>query len=389
MKKACVTLEEAIGHHGKLIKYYRSIMNSPHGWTQERLAEAMSVSVRWIQEMEQMPFIQSLERRRALSVILRIPPALLGIENIENIVKGGSLHLESLIVDSLESATNSRWQIYYTSDNQITERGLQHQIEILEQVADTISARDRVRVSRVLAQNYQLAGSLARDNFHYSNAKKYFREAQRLAEEADSVDLEATAVARHGLVLMRQERIEEALRTYEGAINLASHAEPYTKAYIYTGLAEAQARNMQVTSSYRSLETAHKLFARAKNTPSEEDIAHLRFTEQSLQSTQGECYVLVGEFQKGLDFLQNAFKMLDPTMSRRRCRMYMQQAEALLAADQLDYGIEYTLKGLKLAKVLKSSGNIHWASEIHDKLKQSKWRNEPVVGELGAAIVHS
>ncbi len=76
-------------------------------------------------------------------------------------------------------------------------------------------------------------------------------------------------------------------------------------------------------------------------------------------------------------------------MSRRRCRMYMQQAEAHLAAGQLDYCVRYTLKGLQLAKTLRSNGNIHWASEIHDKLLQSKWKSEPAVGELGAAIVSS
>ena len=387
MKKSSISLEGAKGHHGKLVKYYRSTMNPPDGWTQEQLAEAMSVSARWIQEMERMPFIHSIDRRKALSIILGIPATLLNIE--DTLIRNGNMPLESWILESIENETNSKWQIYYTSNNAITEKGLQSQIEIVEQIADTITGKDKVRVFQILAQNYQLAGSLARDNFHYSNAKKYFRESQRLANEVSAGDLEAIAIARHGLVLMRQERVEEALEMYQGAIDIATHARAYTKAYIYAGLAEVQARNMQKDSSYRSLEAAQKLFVRSSGITDEEDIAHLRFSEQSIQSTQGECFVLVGEASKGLDALQNALKNLDPTMSRRRCRMYMQQAEAYLAAGQPDYCVQLTLKGLYLAQVLKSNGNIHWASEIHGKLLQSKWKNEPIVGELGAAIVSS
>lgn len=393
MARSSLTLDEAIGHHGKIIKYYRRVVISPpKGWTQEQLAEAANVSTRWVQEMEGMPFIQSVSRRKALALILGIPAALLNVEEAEKPIRRGSARLQTWMMESLEDGTRSRWQLYYTSSNSITEEGLLGHIEILEQLADD-GAGDQRRIYRVLTQSYQLAGSLARDNFEYSKAKKYFREAQRLAEEAQSPDLAATAVARHGLVLLRQERVEEALQMYQRAANLAQRAEPHVGAYVQSGLAEALARNSPVNISYRALsysalDQAQQLLDRARVIPIEEDFAHLRLTAQSFEDTRGECYVLLGEPRKGLDYLRVALQQLDPTMSRRRCRLLMQQAEAHLAAGHPDQCVRYALKGLQLARAIGSTGNTNWASEIHAKLLLSRWKGEPVVGELAVAIIN-
>src|SRR5690242_11950115 len=151
-----LTLEECLGHHGKLIKYYRKrVMNPPDGWTQEQLAAASKLSVRWVQEMERQPFIHSITRRKALAVILGIPAALLSLEEAELLPQRGPGVLQAWMIASLEDGTRSRWYLYYTSSTAITEEGLLGQIEILEQMADE-GARDQTRLSLLLAQNYQL-----------------------------------------------------------------------------------------------------------------------------------------------------------------------------------------------------------------------------------------
>jgi transcriptional regulator with XRE-family HTH domain len=387
MAKSPMTIEEAAEHHGRVIKYYRrSVINPPDGWTQEQLAEAMNISVRWVQEMERMSFIQSVSRRKALVAILGIPAALLNLEEAVKISDSASTHIQTWLLDSLEDVTNTRWQLYYTSGNSITEEGLLNQIERLEQIADE-GLKDQNRIYRILIQNYQLAGSLARDNFHYSNAKKYFREAQRLAQDAQSPDLIATSVSRYAVALLRQERIEEALTMYRGAADLAARTQPQVRAYILSGLAEVLARTNQRTECYKTLDLAEKLLDRAKVVSPVEDFAHVRLTLQSLEDSRGECYVLLGEPLKGLNYLRTAQKLLDPTMNRNRCRLLMQQSEAFLAAGHPDQCVRYALKGLQLAQALESTSNVNWAHEIHVKLLRSKWRGEPIVGELGAALI--
>jgi hypothetical protein len=82
-----------------------------------------------------------------------------------------------------------------------------------------------------------------------------------------------------------------------------------------------------------------------------------------------------------------AEKSLDRALSRDHCRLLLQQAEAFLVAGEPDTCVAYSIEGLQLARTLGSAGSINWASEIHEKLLASPWRNEPVIGKLGAAIV--
>jgi len=179
-----MTLDEAKGHHGKIIKYFRKDAN---GLTQEQLAETLGISTRWLQELEKMPFILSADTREALALRLGIPRPFLDLEVVDSLSNYGNIPLDAWIIDSWENETFSRWELYYASNNLITERGLLEQIGKLEQHADA-SPKNNNRIICILAQDYQLAGSLARDNFHYSTAKKYLYEAHRLAAAIARID---------------------------------------------------------------------------------------------------------------------------------------------------------------------------------------------------------
>jgi transcriptional regulator with XRE-family HTH domain len=283
-----MNLDEAKGHHGKIIKYFRKDINR---LTQEQLAEALGITTRWLQELETMLFILNTNTREALAMRLGIPRLLLNLEEVDILSQYGKISLDNWLVDSWENEMFSRWELYYASNSLITERGLLEQIRKLEHHADA-GSRNQYRISGILSQDYQLAGSLAQ-----------------------------------------------------------------------------------------------KLLAQYSTVPVEKDMAHIRLTMESMDSTRGECSVLLGEPQKGLDYLQSAFRKLDLTMTRRRCRLSMQQAEAYLAAGQPDACVDMTLQGLRLAQALISNENVNWACEIHTKLLASRWQNEPMVGQLRKAIV--
>ncbi len=175
-----------------------------------------------------------------------------------------------------------RWQLYYTSRNTLTEDGLLNQITKLELLADD-GGKDHERICQILAQNYQLAGSLARDQFRYHEAERSFRKAQYIASETNLPDLSSSALARHGLVFLRQERIDKALKLYQQACDAAKHAEPYTKAYVLSGLAEVEARNGHTSACYRLLDQTEHLLDRVQPIPLEEDFAYVQLTMQSFQ----------------------------------------------------------------------------------------------------------
>jgi transcriptional regulator with XRE-family HTH domain len=346
---------------------------------------------------------EDMDRRQTLQLLGAAGTALvLGVptgENIEELVKlfrRREARLQTWVIDSLEDGTHLRWQLYYTSRNSLTEEGLFQQIERLEQLADWGGVQE-AKFYPLLIQNYQLAGSLARDNFRYTRAKKYFHEAQELANEIQSPDLVATAVARYAVALMRQaggdekekrygKLVAEALTLYQSAEEMALHAEAHVRAYVLSGVAEALARTGHRDACYRTLDQAEDVFNRGPLISPEEDIAHVRLTLQSLEDVRGECYVLLGEPLKGLDYLQTAQRRLNPTVSRNLCRLLMQQSEAHLAAGAPDECVHYALQGLRLARTLESTSNINWSQEIHTKLLRSQWKGESVVAELEAAL---
>ncbi|GHO91545.1 hypothetical protein KSF_015930 [Reticulibacter mediterranei] len=311
-----------------------------------------------------------------------------GNSEIENLLVRKVARLQSWFIDSLEDGTLIRWQLYYTATNSLTENGLRSQITRLEQIADE-GGSEHARICRILAQNYQLAGSLARDRFQYSKAKDYFHKAEQAANESElPADMLATATARRGLALLRQERVEEALHIYRHAVDASVHAEPLTRAYVFSGLAEALARNGEQyrDECYHALDQAELLLDRAHNVPPEEDFAFVRLTMQSLQDSRGECHVLLGEPYKGLEYLQKAEKQLDHKLSRSHCRLLMQQSEAFLVAGQPDDCVEFALKGLQVARILESASSINWSREIYAKLLNSQWKGEPVVEHLASAL---
>ena len=202
-------------------------------------------------------------------------------------------------------------------------------------------------------------------------------------------DLTATAIARQAVALLRKDQekyLDKSLTLYSRAVDQAKHAEPYTQAYILSGYAEALARKGTYDKCIKSLDQAETLLSGVTSVPIEEDFAYVRLTLQSLADSRGECYVLLGEPEKGLEYLQAAQKKLDQKMSRNSCRLLMQQSEAYLAAGQPDACVQQALKGLEIARLLESTSNVHWASEILTKLRSSAFSKESVVDELQEAV---
>ena len=340
--------------------------------------------------------LKSLEGRKTsdtanTSLIVDLPPLPLALQEqdkeIGRLLARKVARLQHWVVDSLEEGTHLRWQLYYTSRNSLTEDGLLSQIARLEQLADDSSHYQRV--CRILAQNYQLAGSLARDRFQYTKSLNYFQQAEHLDEDIHLPDLTAAALARQAVAFLRKDQkryLKKALALYSAAVEKAEHAEAYTRAYVLSGYAEALARNSDHDACIRSLDQAEQFLSTTPHVPLEEDFAFVRLTLQSLADSRGECYVLLGKPEKGLEHLHTAQKTLDQNMGRNTCRLLMQQAEAYLAAHQPDACVQQTLKGLEIARLLESTSNIYWASEILAKLRASAFGQEPVIDELQEAI---
>jgi tetratricopeptide (TPR) repeat protein len=339
-------------------------------------------------EREEMERRQALQMQGKTGSVPVFPSAHSHFKELETLFTRKIARLQRWVIDGIEDGTRLRWQLYYTSNNRLTEDGLISQIERLEALAGEGGSQYQ-RVCRILAQNYQLAGSLARDAFNYSKARDYFQKVEQLGDDIQLPDLVATAVARRGLALLRRgkgEDLREGLELYRNAAKIAKWAEPYTRAYVLSGFAEALARNGYRSACYRVLDQAEQFLDKASSVPLEEDFAFVRLTLQSLEDSRGECYVLLGEAEKGLGYLLTAQEKVDQKLSRNYCRLIMQQSEAYLVAGHPDSCVQQALKGLEIARAIESTSSMYWVEEIHTKLLQSAWKQETVVSKLGAAL---
>ena len=132
---------------------------------------------------------QSVNRRQAIKAIGTAGASLVvGLSSsptasqetdreIDRLIARKLTRLQHWVVDGFQDGTQLRWQLYYTSRNSLTDDGLLSQIARLEQLADD-GGDHYQRVCRILAQNYQLAGSLARDRFQYTKSLEYFQKAE-------------------------------------------------------------------------------------------------------------------------------------------------------------------------------------------------------------------
>lgn len=392
------------------------------GWSQQQLADFAEISVATVVRAERGESIridniqrlcacldktpeqlglletedQEVKRREAIkaigttgaSLVTSLSSSLTISQEIDKLVMRKLARLQNWVVDGLQNGTQLRWQLYYTSRNSLTDDGLLSQVARLEQLADD-GGEYYQRICRILAQNYQLVGSLARDRFQYAKSLEYFRKAEQLDEDVQLSDLTATAIARQAVALLRKDpekNLNKSLALYDSAVDKAKHAEPYTQAYILSGYAEALARGGDYDKCIKSLDQAEALLSRVTPVPIEEDFGYVCLTIQSLADSRGECYVLLGKPEKGLEYLQAAQTKIDHKMSRNNCRLLMLQSEAYLAAGKPDVCVQQALKGLEVARILESTGNIHWAGEILVKLRVSTFCKEPVVDELQEAI---
>src|SRR5579884_4448000 len=70
-------------HQGQLVAQYRKALK----WSQQDLADALGVSLRTVQRLEQTPMIEDMKRRDFLVKLLGIPAALMAVE-YEDILPG-------------------------------------------------------------------------------------------------------------------------------------------------------------------------------------------------------------------------------------------------------------------------------------------------------------
>lgn len=380
------------------------------GWSQQQLADFAQISLSTVERAERGLSIR-VDSIQRISQTLELSPMHLGLlEEPEEVKRRESLKtigistssfllgtpalllegqshplLYRWLLDSIESSTKLRWNMYFTNKSSVTGDGLQDQIQVLEQLQIISSAQDE-RFYEILTQNYQLAGILARDAFQYLAAARFFHKGIAAAQHLPLVDFTMVALSRLGVMYLRQNEYNLALQWYQSAMGISAKACSFTKAYILSGIAEIYARLDREKECYRALDQADAFFQHSHNAIDQDGLLAIKLSLSTLHDKRGECNALLGNPLEGLEMLRLADVTYPNPPDRTKCRLYLQHAEAFLLAKQPDNAVTFALKGLTLGRKIESNENIHWVDEIYQKLVASPWKREPVVQVLRDAI---
>jgi DNA-binding XRE family transcriptional regulator len=383
-------MQEA-SHHGQVIREYRE---QRAGITQEELARRVGKSRRTVVNIEQTACIVDLKLRRALAWSLKIPPALLGLEEVVlpevpvltplgEAPAGKYLH--RVVLETFAENLRMRLDLYYLGSAIAADSGLNVHIEELTQLLRKGNVKERHTLLILLSHNYQLKGIIARDQLNYATAEKCFKQASLLAQEAECTELNALTMARQAVMYMWQKRLDAANQLYETAREISRRSPPALRAYLATGHAEVQGLLGDI-GCLVSLTNARSFLRRVDR---EDDhlllLSSTRCSEQSISDGWLQCHTLIGKPEIAIEGYDRADKLMDLGMIRKSARLNIQYAEALFVSRDLSCCF-YANEGLKIARSVGSQYNLWRVKELASKLSDS-FPHDKRVKELLKALL--
>ena len=267
---------------GEVIRHYRKKLQMSAEELARRYGEAIEeqVTARWILKMEQQNKIPTdLTRRRVLMKILDIPPILLGLSSLAQVIYTPTIetkihtapttlkHVSTLEIAKYEQHTRAYWLLSYTGEESLEE--LIASIRELEQFERQSGGALQRYVRTVLNSHYQLASDITRHRGNFMVAWTYANKAVRVTKLLGLNDFFAAALYRRGYTnlewgvfgdevrrgIMNSEpdrkKIETALVDFEEAL---LHARPQLKGAIWLELSRVEGilRNTPMTLSLLS-----------------------------------------------------------------------------------------------------------------------------------------
>jgi tetratricopeptide (TPR) repeat protein len=349
---------------GRVISAYRSHPAHDRVLRQEVVARWMGITQAQLSRIENGPAVQDLRKLRQWASLLRIPGELLWfklaqqpadpnagslsralatkaaqpssaeIEDMDrrellrlNGVAGASLAVpvsswvgldeadarDGLLAASVEQngAVNSQlWQLYDTARVKAFVLPLVHtQLDgLTTKVARARSATARQQLSGFLADLLQLAGEIAFDGTHYTDAAHCYTLAATASKEADNFDMWASSLIRHAFIPLYDRQFHSALPLLTAASQVAARGDSQlpTRHWASTVLAQVYAGLGDLASCQRALDHAETVRDLAPS--SRQTTGWLRFTAARLPEEPGSCLIELHQYEQAETSLTEALR---------------------------------------------------------------------------------
>lgn len=402
-------------NYGKLIKNRRECL----GLTRKQLAELYGREIKGepvtekaieiMEEHNQVP--TNLARRRLLTRLLGIPPVMLGLRSLEDVLGApDALPSFTLLQERrLDLAEYSAaLEAYWERSNTKTAGDVID--EILERVGHLhsnvlyASVSQKEKMKQLLCCYHMLVADIAYDERYTDIALRYLDKAIMLATENHYHELQAAALFRHGNVLfskggneLGRGQMKAAHRYFLAAQHdyaQARRLKEQLPASLYGDIL-LQSGNIETRVAQHSIKEALKFIDRAteiaRQGSVEEDGYNLKFNVERCHLDRASA--LLGSPLRALRYPDDALEYLQlvngsdhPGLPRRHVLSYVLEARAYIDKTCYPVATEIARTALTTIKDINSGVSIARIERVYQQLKSTSFGNSVEVIQLGIDI---
>jgi tetratricopeptide (TPR) repeat protein len=348
-------------------------------WTQHQLGQALDPCLckDSIALLEKGKRLDSMQRRRALSFILSIPPALLGlaeppaVTQVPNIIVAKTATSLSGMLSAYKSTQAEIFESYYqgTGSDRLPE--VASQLRTLRQ-ALTVANREsqRVELLNLQAMHHTFSIWVSKEECNYklalSHANKEVDLVQSVLDETDwrTRDRLAMAYLWRAQIWRESGDLKKAVQDIDQAVFYANGTSNLTICRTYTeaGTVHALAGEYGKGKAYGEalLERAGKMFP-----IKEEDPYHGRITRGFFYIRRAMALQNEGAIKDARDADTDSIKI-------RTLALNIEEANMRLKQGEYEESAKLAVQSLDTARLIKSNFNIIRIGNLYEELKKHK-----------------
>lgn len=394
---------------GVVMRYYREKMRyidpkdgKEKSWTQVDLARRLGVSEVTVRLMEtQKKGLDSIERRRVLADILKIPPALLGLtsltdlteilhRNQEGVFSTSPLlknaHIDREIIKLYQDAFHVYSEMYMTGMTENSASVLEDWITRIQQDLVYAQSSQKTILLRVLWNFHALVARIYCDEMIWLRSFNHLDSALELATALNSPDLQAVSLYRSSAVHFVRRNYALAKVDLDSALVYAKNASPHIRGTI---LVDAGLAYALTTTDLASATYAQKLLDQAeKYAGTWVDDGIMNFGSGKYLLRRARTLIALERPGKALEFLDDAEDELNPTQKLKLAFINIARAECYirLKHPELDKASVLLMEAFEASKAIKSEFNIGHVQRLYNVLDTSNYGTSPEVADLGIAL---
>lgn len=381
-------------HPGEIIKRYRKLKKKNNGksWTQLDLADALEITDKAVRDMENNNAgLDSITRRRILSDMLKIPPALLGLAALDALIPTTTEKMripEQPDFQSFSLALPSYWEKHLSSTAKEDIDTLLLKIGLLHDAVLYVKGEDKNTVIELLSRYHILVAFIVDDHPQFQSAILHLNRAAILAQSLGNKELYAAALYRRGNALFVQGNTAAAMRDY--SLSLENAVSEQLKGALLLKLGQAQAKAALNQKEFSSaLKTLDKggLIAQRGGFGSDEHFLRLRVDRYHLDKASALIHSPIASLRFPNEALDELIYAAGPDVTCRSAYNNILQARAYIEKGWYPVAASLAEDALPMVKSIQSEVNIARINSIHMDLSRSSYGNSPDVARLGAKLL--